>query len=265
MARGGHRLRDRRRRDRLPAVGRSSRSCCTASRSACSGSSWRSAGRSAETARGSRSDPRGSALGAGEVDDLPRAGGLPGAARARRHGPAPARWRWACSSAAPVALIALQPDMGTALIFVPIFAHGADDRRRALEGDRGVRAARAPARARGLDAAQGLPAGSASSRCSTPSAIRAAIGYQVRQSKIAIGSGGLVGKGLFDGTQSQLNFLPAQHTDFVLSVVRRGARVPRRVRRARPVLLPALRAASSPRARPRTGSGRTCACSWWPG
>jgi rod shape determining protein RodA len=41
----------------------------------------------------------------------------------------------------------------------------------------------------------------------------------VRQSKIAIGSGGLAGKGMFQGTQSQLNFLPAQHTDFVLSVL----------------------------------------------
>ena len=47
----------------------------------------------------------------------------------------------------------------------------------------------------------------------------AGFGYQVRQSKIAIGSGGLVGKGLFQGTQSQLNFLPAQHTDFILSVL----------------------------------------------
>ena len=47
----------------------------------------------------------------------------------------------------------------------------------------------------------------------------AGVGYQVRQSKIAIGSGGLTGKGLFQGTQSRLNFLPAQHTDFVLSVL----------------------------------------------
>ena len=45
------------------------------------------------------------------------------------------------------------------------------------------------------------------------------VGYQVRQSKIAVGSGGWTGKGLFAGTQSQLNFLPAKHTDFVLAVV----------------------------------------------
>ena len=44
-------------------------------------------------------------------------------------------------------------------------------------------------------------------------------GYQIRQSKIAVGSGGLVGKGLFQGTQSQLQFLPAQHTDFIFAVL----------------------------------------------
>ncbi len=44
-------------------------------------------------------------------------------------------------------------------------------------------------------------------------------GYNVRQSKVAIGSGGLRGKGLFAGTQNQLNFLPARHTDFIFSVL----------------------------------------------
>lgn len=44
-------------------------------------------------------------------------------------------------------------------------------------------------------------------------------GYQVIQSKISIGSGGLYGKGLYEGTQNQLGFLPEQHTDFVFSVV----------------------------------------------
>ena len=43
--------------------------------------------------------------------------------------------------------------------------------------------------------------------------------YQVMQSKIAIGSGGFMGKGLFKGSQSQLGFLPARHTDFIMSVV----------------------------------------------
>ena len=44
-------------------------------------------------------------------------------------------------------------------------------------------------------------------------------GYQVIQSKIAIGSGGLAGKGFLKGTQSQLRFLPARHTDFIFSVI----------------------------------------------
>jgi rod shape determining protein RodA len=44
-------------------------------------------------------------------------------------------------------------------------------------------------------------------------------GYQIQQSKIAIGSGGLLGKGFKQGTQSQLNFLPARHTDFIFSVL----------------------------------------------
>lgn len=43
-------------------------------------------------------------------------------------------------------------------------------------------------------------------------------GYHVIQSKIAIGSGGLLGKGWFAGTQSQLNFLPENHTDFIFAV-----------------------------------------------
>mgnify|MGYP002316749456 FL=1 len=44
-------------------------------------------------------------------------------------------------------------------------------------------------------------------------------GYHIIQSKIAIGSGMLFGKGLFQGTQSQLNFLPENHTDFIFAVV----------------------------------------------
>lgn len=43
-------------------------------------------------------------------------------------------------------------------------------------------------------------------------------GYNVIQSKIAIGSGGLVGKGFMKGTQTQLRFIPAQWTDFIFCV-----------------------------------------------
>ena len=44
-------------------------------------------------------------------------------------------------------------------------------------------------------------------------------GYQLKQSMIAIGSGGLAGKGLYQGSQARLQFLPAQHTDFIFSVL----------------------------------------------
>jgi rod shape determining protein RodA len=44
-------------------------------------------------------------------------------------------------------------------------------------------------------------------------------GYHILQSKIAIGSGGIFGKGLEQGSQSQLNFLPEHTTDFIFAVV----------------------------------------------
>ena len=45
------------------------------------------------------------------------------------------------------------------------------------------------------------------------------IGYHAIQSKIAVGSGGLFGKGILEGTQTQLRFLPEQTTDFIFSVL----------------------------------------------
>ncbi len=44
-------------------------------------------------------------------------------------------------------------------------------------------------------------------------------GYNVIQSQVAIGSGGIWGKGLGHGSQSQLNFLPEKHTDFIFAVI----------------------------------------------
>ena len=44
-------------------------------------------------------------------------------------------------------------------------------------------------------------------------------GYTVTQSKIAVGSGGLIGKGWLQGTQTQLDFVPEHHTDFIFCVV----------------------------------------------
>jgi rod shape determining protein RodA len=45
-----------------------------------------------------------------------------------------------------------------------------------------------------------------------------AVFYNVNQSKVAIGNGGIVGQGWLNGTQSQLNFLPVQYTDFIFAV-----------------------------------------------
>ena len=44
-------------------------------------------------------------------------------------------------------------------------------------------------------------------------------GYNILQSMIAVGSGGLMGKGFLHGSQSQLNFLPEKHTDFIFTVL----------------------------------------------
>ena len=52
-----------------------------------------------------------------------------------------------------------------------------------------------------------------------PSSDPLGAGYQITQSKIAIGSGGLFGKGWGEGTQTHLKFLPVQESDFILSVI----------------------------------------------
>lgn len=44
-------------------------------------------------------------------------------------------------------------------------------------------------------------------------------GYQLYQSQVAVGSGGILGKGLTNGTQNQLDFLPVQETDFVFAIL----------------------------------------------
>jgi rod shape determining protein RodA len=52
-----------------------------------------------------------------------------------------------------------------------------------------------------------------------PEADPSGTGYNIIQSKIALGSGGLLGKGYGLGSQSQLEFLPERHTDFIFSTV----------------------------------------------
>jgi len=118
----------------------------------------------------------------------------------------------------PMALIAKQPDMGTALTFGPVFLAAlliGGLRWRWVLGAALVVAFLAPVGWNHLKPYQ-------RERILTvvhPDRDPSGVGYQVRQSKIAVGSGRLVGKGLFKGTQNRLNFLPAQHTDFVLAVL----------------------------------------------
>ena len=53
-------------------------------------------------------------------------------------------------------------------------------------------------------------------------------GYNIIQSKIALGSGGMWGKGFLQGTQGHLNFLPEKQTDFIFTMLGRGVRPGRR-------------------------------------
>jgi rod shape determining protein RodA len=117
----------------------------------------------------------------------------------------------------PFGLILLQPDMGTGLVFLAvfysmIFVAGVDM----------LRVVTSIA----VFVSFGVAAGSIVlkeyqiQRLATfinPAGDPRGSGYQLLQSKIAIGSGGLFGKGLFHSTQGPLGFLPAAHTDFIFS------------------------------------------------
>lgn len=61
-----------------------------------------------------------------------------------------------------------------------------------------------------------------------PSLDPAGVGYNTNQARIAIGSGGLTGAGLFHGSQTTGQFVPEQQTDFVFTVMRRGVGLRRR-------------------------------------
>ena len=52
-----------------------------------------------------------------------------------------------------------------------------------------------------------------------PGADQLGAGYQITQSKIALGSGGLLGKGYLQGSQSRLSYLPEQQTDFIFAII----------------------------------------------
>lgn len=120
--------------------------------------------------------------------------------------------------AIPVGLIGLQPDLGTALV---VGAAGASVlflaglRWRYLLLLFGLIAATAPVFwVFGMQAYQ-------RARVLTfldPNRDPLGAGYNIIQSQIAIGSGGLFGKGWLNGTQAHLDFIPERHTDFVFSV-----------------------------------------------
>ena len=128
-------------------------------------------------------------------------------------------WVTAAICALPVLLIARQPDMGGALMFVPALA--------AMAAVTGVSlrsalvafgAALALAAALWVFALQDFQKTRVLSYLQ-PQADPLGSGYQVRQSRIAVGSGQALGKGYGEGTQSNLRFLPTPHTDFVFAVL----------------------------------------------
>jgi rod shape determining protein RodA len=124
----------------------------------------------------------------------------------------------------PVVLITLQPDFGTAAAFFPLvavamFFGGIRARIWIAMVLVAVLAASAafmlPPRLGGLKPYQ-------RERILTflnPERDPLGKGYQVTQAKIAIGSGGIHGKGFRQGTQAKLEFLPARHTDFIFAVL----------------------------------------------
>jgi rod shape determining protein RodA len=115
-------------------------------------------------------------------------------------------------------LIAREPDLGSAACLVPLFLSVAF-----LAGLR-MRAVAGLAAAMLLTAALAWPflKDYQKTRVYTfldPSLDPRGAGYQKIQSQIAVGSGGLVGRGFLEGSQAQLGYLPARHTDFVFSVL----------------------------------------------
>ena len=116
----------------------------------------------------------------------------------------------------PMLLVMKQPDLGTALTYLPVLAVGI-----LLAGLRWQYLA-----VLGVALALTLPVGwhflqdYQKARLTTfidPAKDPRGQGYQVIQSKIAVGAGGMWGEGVTRGTQTQLQFLPVPHTDFIFS------------------------------------------------
>jgi rod shape determining protein RodA len=118
----------------------------------------------------------------------------------------------------PFTLVFLQPDLGLALTFLPLIPVGMFFGRVPRSYWIGLVLVLALAGGAGWFLLKDYQR----QRISTflhPRADVAGAGYQLQQSKIAVGSGGLTGKGFRRGTQSQLRFLPVRHTDFIFAVL----------------------------------------------
>lgn len=127
----------------------------------------------------------------------------------------------------PMALILAQPDLGTSLVLVAIlygmlYVGGVPGARLAGLGLGGL------ALAVGYIIAHfqlGVPVPLKEYQLKrlivfvNPESDPLGAGYHILQSETAVGSGRLLGRGLFAGTQNQLNYLPEQHTDFIFSVI----------------------------------------------
>lgn len=121
--------------------------------------------------------------------------------------------------AIPMGLIVVQPDLGTSLVFLAIlvtvlYASGIPRQLIMLMAVGAVTAAPF-VWLKGLKPYQRVRL----LVFMNPNLDRTGVGYHLMQSIIAVGSGMFAGRGLFRGPQSQLNFLPEQHTDFIFSVV----------------------------------------------
>jgi rod shape determining protein RodA len=121
-------------------------------------------------------------------------------------------------TASIVFLIAAEPDLGTSLLFVPLaltIALTAGVKRRIIVAIVLVVTIAAPLLFNHLRPYQ-------KERIlafTNPEQYRLAESYQIRQAEVAIGSGGLFGKGYGNGTHNALNLLPARHTDFIFSLI----------------------------------------------
>jgi rod shape determining protein RodA len=120
--------------------------------------------------------------------------------------------------ALPLVLVMKQPDLGTSLLFIPmavvmLFLWGV--RKRFLIAGFSALALAAPL-------AWGFLKEYQKKRLmvfANPNLDPLGSGYTAIQSKIAVGSGGLWGKGYLAGTQTQLHFVPEHHTDFIFCVI----------------------------------------------